>query len=93
MIQPLKDYLLVRSVEATWAPLGLYVPEDATVRIQRGEVVATGSQVGRDNGLPIIQVGDVVLYSLHGANELREEGKKYFLVQDKEVWAKIVREG
>jgi co-chaperonin GroES (HSP10) len=39
---------------------------------------------------PVYRAGDVVLYSIFGANELREGGVTYYLVPDKEVWGKIV---
>jgi co-chaperonin GroES (HSP10) len=104
MIKPLKDYLLLRPVEASENASGLYVPEDTTAKIQKGEVVAVGPYLLYHGGSNIMTgslasggtdkyyPGDVVLYSVYGANELRVDGKKLFLVPDKEVWAIDVKE-
>jgi co-chaperonin GroES (HSP10) len=89
-IQPLKDFLLLKPVEASQVSSGLYVPEDSTAKIQKGEVVAIGPNfaMSESYGMPY-KVGDIVLYSIYGANELREDRQKLFLVPDKEVWAKV----
>lgn len=88
-IQPLKDFLLLKPVEASLAVSGLYVPEDGTAKIQKGEVVAIGPALAIGEYTPVYKVGDIVLYSIYGANELREDRQKYYLVPDKEVWAKV----
>jgi len=37
----------------------------------------------------VYAVGDIVLYSIYGANEVRDGGKKFYLVPNKEVMAKV----
>jgi co-chaperonin GroES (HSP10) len=89
MIKPAKDFVLVKPVEATQGSSGLYIPTDSTEKIQRGEVVAVGPALAVSAYAPVYKVGEIVLYSVFGANELREDGKKYFLVPDKEIWATL----
>jgi len=143
MIRPLKDFLLLRAVDETETVTGLFVPEDGTAKIRKGEVMAIGQDLSDDGieryfvplrnsgesdvvvpdknvrvfkidvgNIPPDQVdklvervkvavnrhsvryavGDIVLYSIYGANEVREDGKKFLLVPDKEVLAVIDKE-
>jgi co-chaperonin GroES (HSP10) len=39
---------------------------------------------------PQYVVGDVVIYSVYGANEVRDGTGKFYLVPAREVWAKVV---
>ncbi len=89
-IVPLKDYLLLKPVEEPPNAAGLYVPDDPDAKIRKGEVVATGPALwGFTLDSSTYRIGEIVLYSKFGANEIREGGTTYYLVQDKEVWAKI----
>jgi co-chaperonin GroES (HSP10) len=93
-IQPVRDLLVVKPVEASREGF-LFIPEDATAKMQKGEVIAVGPWLSFDDDEsqpppePVYKVGDIILYSVYGANELRDDGRKLFIVPEKEVFAKV----
>ncbi len=92
-LSPLNDRVVVAPFpkdEAT--PSGILIPDSANRdKPERGTVVAVGP--GRyDDGdlLPMsLVVGDVVLFSKYGYDEVKIDGKEYFILPESQVLAKI----
>ena len=65
---------------------GLYIPDTAKEKPQRGTVVA----VGTDEDLQkVIKAGDKIVFGKYTGDEIEFEGKKYLVVQRSDVLAII----
>ncbi len=94
-IQPLGDKLLVRpyTQEETTAS-GIILPETASKeRPEEGEVLAIGPGGKADDGTRIaideIAVGDTIVFTKYGPQEIKVDGEELLLVSIKDVLAKI----
>ncbi len=87
-IQPLGSRVLVKVLpEESVTKSGLYVPDTAKEKPQRGEVVAIG-----DNTETIkVAVGDRVLFPKYTGTEIRLEGEDHLLIESTDLLA-ILRE-
>jgi len=86
-IRPLEDRVVVEPLEAEEKSSGgIYIPEAAKEKPQRGKVLAVGPGKRTDSGelIPMtVALGDVVVYGRYSGNDVK--------VGDSEV--KILREG
>ena len=88
--RPLEDRIVVRPIEIERTKSGLYVPDVAKQRPQRGVVLATGP--GRyDHGTFVatsIAVGDVVLYGKYagvGIEDPDDPEKELLVLRESDV--------
>jgi chaperonin GroES len=63
---------------------GIYIPETAQEKPQKGTVVAVSEEDG-DGKKPTVKVGDVVLYGKYGGSELPYEGKDYLNMRESDI--------
>ncbi|MFB9993845.1 co-chaperone GroES [Deinococcus oregonensis] len=92
MLKPLGDRVLVEIVEdsETKTAGGLYVPDSAKEKSQRGRVVAVGNGKVLENGTRMaveVSVGDVVYFAKYGGTEVTLEGKNYSLLAERDILA------
>lgn len=92
MLKPLGDRVLVEIVEEAEQKTagGLYVPDSAKEKSQRGKVVAVGAGKMTDDGKRIamdIKEGDTVYFAKYGGTEVTLEGKNYSLLSERDVLA------
>jgi len=85
MLKPLGDRVLVEIIEETEQKTagGLYVPDSAKEKSQRGKVVAVGSGKTLDNGTKValeVKTGDTVYFAKYGGTEVSLEGKNYSIL-------------
>jgi chaperonin GroES len=65
---------------------GIYIPDTAKEKPQKGKVVA----VGTDEDLQkVIKVGDRVVFGKYTGDEIEYDGKKYLVIQRSDVLAII----
>ena len=88
MLSPLEDRIVVRPHDAEQVSRGgVIIPDAAQEKPQKGEVVAVGP--GKiDNGVrvePVVQVGDVVLYSRYGGTEIKEDDEELLVLRESDV--------
>jgi len=87
-IKPLSDRVLVEPVAAeTKTASGIYIPDTAKEKPQKGIVVAVGK--GTKEYEMTVKEGDTVLYGRHAGTELKFEGKDYLIMQESEIFAVI----
>jgi len=85
-IKPLADRVLVEPAEAEEKTAsGLYIPDTAKEKPQRGKVVAVGA--GKKDEPMELKVGDVVLYGKYAGTELSIDGKDYMMMRQSDVLA------
>lgn len=87
-IKPLSDRVLIEPAAAeTKTASGIYIPETAKEKPQRGKVVAVGKGT-KDHDMTV-QVGDMVLYGKYAGTELKLEGKDYLIMREDDILAVV----
>ena len=88
-IQPLHDRIVVEAaVKEEKTASGLYLPDAAQEKPQRGTVIAVGPGKRLDSGQLSaldIQVGDTVLYGKYGGTEVTVDGKDVIILRADDV--------
>ena len=89
-IVPLEDRVIIRpSQREEVTTSGIIIPDSGTEGPVRGEVIAVGP--GRyDDGdlLPMqVKVGDTILFSKYGFDEVKVGGSEYFIVSSQSILA------
>ena len=85
-IKPLADRVLVQPAAAEEKTAsGLYIPDTAKEKPQKGTVVAVGN--GKKDHTMTVKVGDVVLYGKYSGTEFKYEGKDYLIMREDEIYA------
>ncbi len=87
--KPLRDRVLVKySEEAEKTAGGLYIPDSAKEKPQKGEVVAVGSGRVTDDGKlqPIsVKVGDTVLFDKYSGSKVTMDDVEYLIIREEDV--------
>jgi chaperonin GroES len=95
MIRPLGDKVVVEALEEEGKTSGgIFLPDTARQKPQEGKVVAIGSGRILEDGsraAMAVKVGDRVVYSKYGGNEITVEGKDYLILDQDSIYA--IREG
>jgi chaperonin GroES len=90
-LKPLGDKIVVQVTESEEKTAsGLYLPDSAKKKPQEGKVIAVGAGRTLDNGQKnslTVKVGDRVLYSKYGGNEVSLEGEDYLILDEDQVYA------
>ncbi len=88
LVQPLGSRVLVRIlVDESVTKSGLYVPDTAKEKPQRGEVVA----IGDDTEVIKVAVGDRVLFPKYTGTEIRVADEDHLIIESTDLLA-ILRE-
>ena len=92
-LRPLQDRILVKRVEEeTKTAGGLFIPETAKEKPQRGEIVAAGKGKKTEDGkvLPLdVKVGDKVLFGKYAGTEIKVEGEDYLIMREDDLLAVV----
>jgi chaperonin GroES len=90
-LTPLGDKVVVKVTESEEkTSSGIYLPDSAKKKPQEGEVVAIGNGRVLDNGernALTVQVGNRVLFSKYGGNEVTVEGQEYTILDEDQIYA------
>ncbi|MDX5339719.1 MAG: co-chaperone GroES [Cyclobacteriaceae bacterium] len=85
-IRPLADRVLVQPAAAEEKTAsGLYIPDTAKEKPQRGTVVAVGN--GKKDEPLTVKVGDTVLYGKYSGTELSVDGADYLIMRESDIFA------
>jgi len=93
-IKPLSDYILIEPVkEEEKTKSGILLPDTAEKeRSEQGQVVAVGpGKRGKDGKrMPLeVKVGDKVLFTKYGPNEIKIRDKEYLIAKEEDILAII----
>jgi chaperonin GroES len=92
-VKPLADRILIEQVEAEKKTAGgIYIPDNAKEKPQKGNVVAVGPGRISDTGQTIalsVKAGDVVLYGKYAGTEVSHDGKDYIILRESDVLATL----
>lgn len=80
-IKPLKDRVVVRfsSEELEKTPGGIYVPDVAKEKPQKGTVIEIGSEVKE------VKVGDAVLFDKYAGSKIKIDDVEYLIIKEEEI--------
>lgn len=85
-IKPLADRVLVQPAAAEEkTSSGLYIPDSAKEKPQRGIVIAVGA--GKKDEPLTVKVGDTVLYGKYSGTELTVDGGDYLIMRESDIFA------
>lgn len=92
-IKPLGDKIVIKVIEDTEQTTGgIFIPDSAKEKPQKGEVVAVGPGKTLDSGErePVdVKVGDVVLYAKYSGTDVKIENVSYKILSVKDALAII----
>ena len=92
-IKPLRDKVLIKVEEEEEKTAGgIYLPDTAKEKPQRGIVVAVGDGKLTDEGkvIPIsVKVGDKVIFSKYAGTEIKLNGEKHVILSADDIYAVI----
>jgi len=87
-IKPLADRVLVEPMEAEEKTAsGIYIPDTAKEKPQKGTVVAVGP--GTKDVTMEVKVKDVVLYGKYAGTEINVDGKDYLMMKQSDILAVV----
>ena len=85
-IKPIADRVLIEPAAAeTKTSSGLYIPDTAKEKPQKGTVVAVG--IGTKKNPMTVAVGNQVLYGKYAGTELQHEGKDFLIMKESDIFA------
>jgi chaperonin GroES len=92
-IRPLDDRVVIEPLEAEEKTAGgLYLPDTAKQKPQRGRVLAVGPGKLLENGKRAevaVAKGDEVIYGRYSGSEIEVEGREIKIVRENDILAKI----
>ena len=92
-IRPLHDRLVVKRMEEERTSAGgIVIPDSATEKPSRGEVLAAGNGKVNENGdvRPLdVKVGDTVLFGKYAGTEIKIEGEEVLIMREDDILAVI----
>ena len=92
-LRPLYDRIIVeRLQEDEKTAGGLFIPETAKEKPQKGKVIATGKgKINKDGTVrPLdVKVGDTVLFGKYAGTEVKLDGKEQLIVKEDDILAVI----
>ncbi|MDR3183026.1 MAG: co-chaperone GroES [Planctomycetaceae bacterium] len=94
-LKPLDDRIVVQPLEAEAKTAGgLYLPDTAKEKPQRGTVIAVGPGKILDSGNRAelsVSVGDEVIYGKYSGSDIEVDGQEIKILRETDVLAKVVK--
>ncbi|MDD3294556.1 MAG: co-chaperone GroES [Geobacteraceae bacterium] len=88
-LRPLQDRIIVKRLEEeNKTSGGIYIPDTAKEKPQKGEIIAVGKGKVTEDGkvLPIdVKVGDKVLFGKYAGTEIKIEGADYLIMREDDI--------
>jgi chaperonin GroES len=92
-LRPLHDRVIVKRMEEErMSAGGIVIPDSATEKPIRGEVLAVGNGKILENGekRPLdISVGDMVLFGKYSGTEVKVDGEELLVMREEDIMAVI----
>ncbi|MCG6118608.1 MAG: co-chaperone GroES [Aquimonas sp.] len=92
-LKPLHDRVVIKRMEEEKVSAGgIVIPDSATEKPIRGEIVAVGEGKPLDNGSVRalkVKAGDKVLFGKYAGTEVKVEGTEYLVVREDDILAVI----
>jgi chaperonin GroES len=96
-IRPLHDRVVVKRLDEEENKIGgLFIPDSAKEKPQKGEVVAVGKGKRADDGKlipPDLQAGDKILFGKYSGSDIKIDGVEYLIMREDEVLGVLESKG
>lgn len=90
-LKPLGDKVVIEVMEQEEKTAGgIFLPDAAKKKPQTGKIVAVGTGRVLDNGKRNdlnVKVGEKVIFSKYGGNEVNVDGKEYMILDEDQIYA------
>lgn len=87
--KPLKDRVLVKySEEDEKSSGGLYIPDTAKEKPQKGEIIALGPGKVTDDGKlqkMDIKAGDIILFEKYAGSKINMDNTEYLIIREEDI--------
>lgn len=88
-LRPLQDRIIVKRLEEESKTAGgIFIPETAKEKPQKGEVVAVGNGKKTEDGkiIPIdVKTGDKVLFGKYAGTEIKVDGEEFLIMREDDI--------
>lgn len=92
-LRPLHDRVVVKRVEEEKKSAGgIFIPDSAAEKPQRGKVIAVGKGKVNEQGAvrPLdVKVGDLVLFGKYSGSEIKVDGDEVLMMREDDILAVI----
>jgi len=92
-LRPLHDRIIVKRLEGEEKTAGgLFIPDTAKEKPQKGEVIAVGNgkKIDEGKGAPLdVKVGDSILFGKYAGTEVKVDGDEFLMMREDDVLAVI----
>jgi chaperonin GroES len=92
-LRPLEDRVIVTQAKAEeQTKSGLFIPDSAQEKPQRGTVVAVGPGKMNEAGKRVavdLKVGDTVIYGKYGGTDIKLDDQEYKILESRDVYAVV----
>ncbi len=92
MIKPLRDYVVLEKVPEEKKVGGIIIATSHDNESALAKVIAVGPGYTNEDGKDIkvqAEIGQKVIYKKYSTTDYEEAGKKYMLIQDKDILAVV----
>lgn len=90
-LRPLGDRVVVEPLEQDErTESGLFIPETAKEKPQKGKIIAVGDGRRDDEGKRIpmdVKVGETILFAKYGGTEIKMESQKILILKESDILA------
>jgi chaperonin GroES len=90
-LKPLHDRVIIKRMEEEkMSAGGIVIPDSATEKPIKGEIVAVGEGKPLDNGSVRalkVKAGDKVLFGKYSGTEVKVDGTEYLVVREDDIFA------
>ncbi|OGM56625.1 co-chaperone GroES [Candidatus Woesebacteria bacterium RIFCSPLOWO2_01_FULL_37_19] len=94
-LKPTAGYLLIEPLEKEGkTPSGIYLPDSAGEKPQKGKVLAVGDDEVTDSGLKRkspVKIGDLIIYKKWGGSEVKIDNREYLFAKFDDILAVIAK--
>jgi len=88
-LRPLQDRIIVKRLEEeTMTAGGIFIPETAKEKPQKGEVIAVGKGKKTEDGkvIPVdVKKGDKVLFGKYAGTEIKIDGEEFLIMREDDI--------
>ncbi|MEL6198962.1 MAG: co-chaperone GroES [Pseudomonadota bacterium] len=92
-IRPLHDRVIIKRMEEErTSPGGIVIPDAATEKPIKGEVIAVGNGKIQENGdvrALDVKVGDKVLFGKYSGTEVKVDGEELLVMKEDDIMAVV----
>ena len=92
-VRPLHDRVIIKRMEEErTSPGGIVIPDSATEKPIRGQVMAVGKGKSLESGevRPLdVKVGDKVLFGKYSGTEVKVDGDEYLVMREEDIMAVV----